>query len=180
MPTTVNNAPDDPTKGLLYSIMEGVAPIIFDESNFAAFNIRYKIKFNDQEAITTSSLSYDSLLTIAFAMSGIPEGEPITGANIAAQMGKLVDENGTFINFSGGTGFISTAVNALSTGDSVDLQGVSGGLDFDLETGDVRTNLLGWEAEPIGGDLSKPTIAPQRMYTLNPEPATDGTWAELP
>src|SRR5690606_22164792 len=108
MPITINNAPNDPTKQLLYAIQEGMAPIIFDENNFNAFNIRYKIKFNDQDAITTSSLSYDSLLVIAFAMSAVPDGEPITGANIAAQMHKLVDPNGTFINFSGGTAFISS------------------------------------------------------------------------
>jgi len=179
MPTTVNNAPE-PAKPLFYAIMEGVAPIIFDENNFAAFNIRYKFRFNDQDAITTSSLSYDSLLVAAFAMSAIPAGEPITGANIAAQMGKLVDPNGAVISFSGGTTFISTAVNALTTGNAVNLQGVSGPLDFDLETGDVRTNLLGWQSEPIGGDLSKPTIVPKRIYLLNPEPAEDGNWMDLP
>jgi ABC-type branched-subunit amino acid transport system substrate-binding protein len=179
MPVTVQTATDDPTRQLLYSIMEGVAPIIFDESNFAAFNVRYKIKFNNEDAITTSSLSYDSLLVAAFAMAAIPEGEAITGTNMAAQMSRLVDADGTFINFSGGTSFISTAVNALSTGGSVDLQGVSGPLDFDVETGDVRTNLLGWEAAPIGGNLSTPTLAPQRMYVLDPEPATDGNWVDL-
>ncbi|HLT39195.1 MAG TPA: hypothetical protein VK034_23080, partial [Enhygromyxa sp.] len=173
-------AQGDPTKQLLYAIQEGLAPIIFDENNFTAFNIRYKIKFNDQDAITTSSLSYDSLLVIAFAMAAIPSGEPITGANIAAQMPKLVDPGGTFINFSGGTAFISQAVNALSAGNTVDLQGVSGGLEFDLETGDVRTNLLGWDPIAIGGDLSKPAIEPNRMYVLNPEPATDRTWMDLP
>jgi hypothetical protein len=178
MPVAVNNAPNDPTKNLLYSIMEGVAPIIFDEQNFTAFNVRYKIKFNDQDAITTSSLSYDSLLVIGFAIAGIPAGEPITGANIAAQMPRLVDKDGTFINFMG-TAFISQAVNALSTGGSVDLQGVSGPLDFDLETGDVRTNLLGWESEPIGGNVNAPTIVPRRIYMLNPEPATDGNWFDL-
>src|SRR5690606_22071333 len=124
MPVTINTAQGDPTKQLLYAIQEGLAPIIFDENNFTAFNIRYKIKFNDQDAITTSSLSYDSLLVIAFAMAAIPSGEPITGANIAAQMPKLVDPGGTFINFSGGTAFISQAVNALSAGNTVDLQGV--------------------------------------------------------
>jgi ABC-type branched-subunit amino acid transport system substrate-binding protein len=179
MPVTIQAAPNDQTRQLLYTIMEGVAPIIFDQNNFAAFNIRYKIKFNDEDAITTSSLSYDSLLVAAFAMAAIPEGEAITGANMAAQMSRLVDTDGTFINFSGGTSFISQAVNALSTGGSVDLQGVSGGLDFDLETGDVRTNLLGWEAEPIGGNLSTPTLAPQRMYILDDEPATDGMWIDL-
>jgi hypothetical protein len=61
----------------------------------------------------------------------------------------------------------------------LDLRRVAGGRECDLETGDVRTNLLGWVAEPIGGDLSKPTIAPQRIYLLGAEPATDGAWMDL-
>ena len=180
MTTTINSAPNDPTRQLLYSLMEGVAPIIFDETNFNAFNIRYKIRFNDQDAITTSSLTYDSLLVIGFAMAAIPDGEPVTGANIAAQMHRLVDKSGPLINFSGGTSFIATAVNALSTGNSVDLRGVSGPLDFDLETGDIRTNYIGWEVAPIAGDLTKPALVPQRMYVLHDEPATDGVWIDLP
>ncbi len=181
MQYAIEAAPDVPTKTFLYTIMEGVAPIIFDAENFAAFNIRYKIKFNEQDAITTASLSYDSLLVIALAMSAIPADQPITGSNIAAQMPKLVDKAGTAVSFSGtGTTFIKTAVNALSIGGTVDLKGVSGELDFDLETGEVRTNLIGWETAAIGGDVTKPTLAPQRMYVLDPAPAETGTWMDLP
>ena len=176
----VNLAPDEPTKGALYALMEGVAPIIFDEENFNAFNIRYKIKFMDQDAITTSSLSYDSTLVAAFGIAAIPDGDPITGSNIAAQMEKLVDQDATLISFSGGTAFIDTAVNNLTAGNPVNLKGVSGELDFDLSTGEVRTNYLGWTSVPIGGDLNSPTIEPQRIYVLNPGDATDGNWADLP
>ena len=179
MPNTIQSAPNDATRQLLYSIMEGVAPIIVDEANFSAFNIRYKLAFADQDALPTASLAYDALLVTAFAMAGIPEGEAITGANIAAQMGKLVDPGGTLIEFAGGTSFIADAVAVLTANGSVDLHGVSGALDFDVETGDVRTNLLGWESQPIGGNLSTPTLAPKRVYLLNPEPATDGIWGDL-
>ena len=58
--------------------------------------------------------------------------------------------------------------------------GVSGPLDFDLETGDIRTNYIGWEVAPIAGDLTKPALVPQRMYVLHDEPATDGVWIDLP
>ncbi|MFV8749287.1 ABC transporter substrate-binding protein [Nannocystaceae bacterium ST9] len=166
-------------QGLLYSYMEGVAPIIFDEQNFGQFNIRYKVKFNGQDSITTASLSYDALMVSAFAMSAIPSGEPITGANIAAQMSKLVDPDGTFVSF-GENMFITTAVNALSVGGSVDLKGVSGELEFDLATGEPRTGLLGWQVIPLNNDVTKPALNPERIYVLNPEPAIDGMWAPLP
>lgn len=160
-----------PVQGLLYSYMEGVAPIIFDEENYTAFNIRYKVKFNNQDAITTASLSYDALLVTAFAMSAIGDGE-ITGTNIAAQMGKLIDPAGTSVNF-GNDMFITTAVNALSVGGTVDLKGVSGELDFDLATGEVQTDFLGWEVIPLNNDVTKPALNPERLFI-------GGAWAPLP
>jgi hypothetical protein len=165
-------------QGALYSYMEGVAPIIFDAENYTAFNIRYKVKFNGQDSITTASLSYDALMVTAFGMAAIPDGDPITGANIAAQMSKLVDPAGTVVDF-GDLMFISQAVNVLSVGGTVDLKGVSGELDFDLEIGEVRTNLLGWETIPLGNDVKTPALNPERIYVLNPDPATDGTWMGL-
>jgi hypothetical protein len=181
MLSTIAGASTDPAKGYFYMAMEGVAPVVFDPANYGAFNIKYKIAFNDQDPITTSSLSYDSLLVTAFAMAAIPDGMPITGPNIAAQMSKLVDESGTLIDFGEDDfiNFIDTAVTALSVG-TVDLQGISGPLDFDLATGDVRSNYEGWNAEPIGGNLATPTIVQNRLYTLNPEPAQDGVWSDLP
>jgi hypothetical protein len=166
-------------QGALYSYMEGVAPIIFDAENYTAFNIRYKVKFNNQDAITTASLSYDALLVAAFGMAAIPEGDPITGANIAAQIGKLVDSGGTAIDF-GEDLFINQAVTALSVGGTVDLKGVSGELEFDLETGEVRTDLFGWEVIPLMNDVTKPALNPERIYVLDAEPATNGNWAPLP
>lgn len=165
-------------QGALYSYMEGVAPIIFDAENYTAFNIRYKVKFNGQDSITTASLSYDALMVSAFAMAAIPDGDPITGANIAAQMSKLVDAAGTEIDF-GSAMFVSQAVNTLSVGGTVDLKGVSGELDFNLDIGEVRTNLLGWETIPLNNDVTKPALNPERIYLLNPDPAVDGTWAPL-
>jgi hypothetical protein len=159
--------------------MEGVAPVVFDPINYGAFNIKYKIAFNDADPITTSSLSYDAMMVTAFAMAAIPAGDPITGNAIAANMSKLVDaDNGVVIDF-GVQGFIDDAVTALTVG-TVDLKGISGPLDFDLATGDVRTNYEGWISVPIAMDLSNPTIEQVRLYTLNPAPATDGVWSDLP
>jgi hypothetical protein len=63
-------------------------------------------------------------------------------------------------------------VNQLTAGNSVELQGLTGSLDFDLATGDVRSDYQGWVAMPI------PFV--NRIYTLNPAPATDGVWMDFP
>lgn len=171
-------------KQALMGAAEGVAPVIFDEVNFANFNLRYKIRFNDQEPITASSLSYDGAMVVMLAMAGVPEGEAITGASIASAIAKLVDKQGTAVSFGEvmppTLTFIKKARNVLVTGGTVDLRGVSGELDFDLGPGEVRTDLLGWGLEPDAMDPNVGLLDPRRVYALNPAPATDGNWAPLP
>lgn len=177
--------PLEPLRELINNSLEGISPIIFDAENFAAFNIRYRIRFNNQDAITSSSLSYDAALATFFAMSAIPGDEEITGAGIAAAYPSLMDPDGTAISFSGSTlDFISEARNTLSVeGGSVDLQGVSGELTWD-EAGDIRAGLFGWnnlDTNPDPGpDNVTPLLTPLRTYVLNEAPAADGVWIDLP
>ena len=151
MEAIVNAAPD-PIKATLMANLEGVAPDVLDPQNYESFNIRYKLRFNDSEAITTSSLAYDAALVTIFSMAAIPQGDAVTGAAIASKVAKLVDSNGPKVSFGDVDGtellFIKEAHNALVSGGTVDLKGVSGELDFDLTTGEVRTNVIGWGVVP--------------------------------
>ena len=61
----------------------------------------------------------------------------------------------------------------------MDLQGVSGELDFDLSTGEVRTNIVGWDLAPKSGTEDIAALSQGRVYILNPIPAVDGTWVPL-
>ena len=118
------------------------------------------------------------------AMAAVPKGDPITGAAIAKNMAKLVDKKGEAVSFGDVDGtelvFIEKAHNALVTNGTVDLKGVSGALDFDLTTGEVRTNVVGWGLEPDEQDPNVPVLTPKRIYVLGPPPAETGTWMDLP
>jgi hypothetical protein len=151
---------------------------VLNPANFAAFSLRYQIAFNDQQPLTSAALSYDAALSTLFAMSTVGPGDAVTGAAIAAAMPRLVDAGGTDIAFSGtDISFISDARNALVVdGGSVDLQGVSGELQWDVETGDVREGVWGWVICDDSGDGSEPNAIFNRVYTLDAEPATNGTW----
>jgi len=177
-------AAPDAVKPVLMANLEGVAPDILDPQNYESFNIRYKLRFNDTEAITTSSLAYDAALVTIFAMSAIPQGDPVTGAGIAKNVEKLVDGDGTKVSFGDVDGtellFIQKARNALISGGTVDLRGVSGELDFDLTIGEVRTNVIGWGLVPKDGMPTVPVLTPLRVYVLDPVPAEIGTWMDLP
>lgn len=185
MEDTINNMGlPTPLKQPVMGVLEGTAPVVFDEQNFASFNARYKAVFNEMDAITASSLSYDAGMLVMFAMAAIPKDDPVTGAAIRDNIAKLQDPMGTKVSFGDIDGltltFIKTAHNALVTGDTVDLKGVSGELTFDLVTGEVRTNILGWGLEPKMGDPNVPVLTPKRIYVLQPVPSEVGTWMDLP
>jgi branched-chain amino acid transport system substrate-binding protein len=184
LPDLIAKAPTMSLKSTLMMISEGVAPVIFDEANFTNFNLRYKIRFNDQDPITASSLSYDAAMVVMLAMAGVPDDQEITGKTIAASIAELVDETGTPVSFGDVDGvtltFIKKARNVLVTGGTVDLKGVSGELDFDLVPGEVRTNLIGWGLTPDDVDPSVGVLDPQRIYLLKAAPSTEGTWMDLP
>jgi hypothetical protein len=114
-------------------------------------------------------------------MCTVGPDDEVTGARIAGAMPRLVDPAGTDIAFSGAQiSFISAARNALVVaGGSVDLQGVSGELQWDLATGDVREGVWGWDVCDDTVDGSMPNSLFTRIYTLDAEPATDGTWSVL-
>jgi hypothetical protein len=182
METIVKSAPQS-IKALLMTTLEGVAPNIFDPQNFDAFNLRYRLRFNGVDAVTAGSLSYDAAMVTIFAIAAIPKDDAITGAAIANNMARLVDKKGTIISFGDVDGtmltFIETAHSALITNKNVDLKGVSGALDFDLTTGEVRTDVVGWGLVPKDGMPDVPVLTPKRLYVLNPPPAETGTWVDL-
>jgi len=170
-----------PVKPLLEANLQGTSPIVLNPTNFGAFSIRYRIAFNDQEPLTSSALSYDATLAALFAMCTVPAEDAVSGAAIASAMSRLADPDGASISFSGSDiSFISDARNVLVVpAGSVDLEGVSGELEWDLATGDVRAGVWGWSLCDETVDASMPEALFTRLYDLNPAPATDGTWSDL-
>lgn len=166
-----------PLRPLLFSSVRGTSPNIFDLNNFTAFNIRYRIRFNDQDAITSSSLGYDAAMATMFSMVTVPPDQDITGAAIAAGMASLTDPVGEPISFGDPVAvFVQDARNALASGGTVDLQGVSGALDWDPDNGEIRADVLGWR---LGGTPDAPALDAYCLYALNPAPAEDGTWLNV-
>ncbi len=167
----------DEFKPVLMTFLEGVSPVVQSPTNFGEFNARYRIAFSELDPLTASPLGYDAAMTTLLAMAAAGDGN-IDGLDIARAMPKLVDPSGAAVPFSGGLQFIATARDALVSGQSIDVDGVSGPLDFDLVTGEVRTDLLGWDVVPRSGTTTEPTLVPRRVYLLDDATPT-GAWAEL-
>ena len=160
--------------------LEGVTPLVQHpgpENTFEPFNVRYRVRFSDLDTLSASALGYDAAMVTLLAMSSINDDE-LDGKEISRAMAKLVDPSGVAVPFTDGLNFIGTAVDALKGGGSVDLVGVSGTLDFDLNLGEVRTDLLGWDVVPRAGTTDVPELVPTRRYVLDPAQPT-GAWEDL-
>jgi branched-chain amino acid transport system substrate-binding protein len=101
-------------------------------------NARFVVRYNDtfRPAITRSespTSPYDAFYVIAFA-SYAQNGEAMSGDALARGIPKLVPP-GVRVDV-GPTGILS-AFGTLRSGGSVDLNGATGALDFDLTTGDA-------------------------------------------
>jgi hypothetical protein len=105
-------------------------------------------------------------------MSGVPDGDPLTGANVSAQFPRLSDPAAMDITFFE-TNYIGTARGRLAAGENIDLIGISSALDYDQDTGDVYTRFIHWEPikNPVTGVWSIEQVA---TFPFPNAPATDG------
>lgn len=179
----VDSAP--PIKPAIESgaLLEGVAPDIFDPTTqqYQGFSLVYNNTFNNTEPALASTTSFDAALTIMLAMSGVPSGQPINGANIAAAIPLLVNRSAeaTKIIAFVTTSYVSAARQAVAAGQAIDLVGVSGDLNYDTARGEVYSRSIGWIPAPNQA-TGRYTISPERVLIFTNPPATDGMWMDLP
>jgi len=79
--------------------------------------------------------AYDSLLLLGLAISTVPEGEPITGKALAAGLARLSDPEAPTVrpkSLAEGAALLRESPDA-----TIDFEGASGSLDFELGTGEV-------------------------------------------
>lgn len=154
--------------------LEGVSPLTQDDDNFSAFARAYAETFNTVDVNPGAGLGYDATMIALLAVAVSPNAER-SGEDIVSTLPRFFDPNGIDIPFR--DTFIENAQTRLLNGESVHLRGVSGTLDFDLTTGEVRTDLIGWTLAPTGAP-SEYGVQPVRRFALDAD-AIAGTWSEL-
>ncbi len=104
----------------------------------ARFVARYSEVYPEPVTRTFSpNSSYDAFYLLAYSTYALGH-QPVTGVSLARAIGRLLPP-GRPIDV--GPSGIFDAINALSTGGHIDLNGATGGLDFDIETGEAPVDL---------------------------------------
>lgn len=117
--------------------------------NYFNFNAAYQSVTGDSPTSFTAH-SYDAAYVLAYAIGASNAEEP-TGLSIRDGIGRLV--SGDKINV-GSQGFAQTVRNLKDDAEfSVNLEGASGPLDFDLEVGEPEGDIEGWRFDVDDNDI---------------------------
>ncbi len=138
-----------PTAAVMARV-QGTAPATPSGPAFDAFKAVYQGTYGtDPSATAFVANAYDATYAIAIAMGAIPAGAPVTGRALVVGMQLLSDPTGMRVRV--GPGEFGAAYQWLADGGTVDLDGTSGPIDFDPNTGDILTAPI----EIWGVDIAK-------------------------
>lgn len=119
--------------------IEGTEPDHQNGALYSAFRLRFQQRFGAPASIFTAN-AYDSVYLVAYAASSLSSGPEITGPAIATGMGRLI--SGRTIN--AGPSDFGDARTTLAAGSTINYDGASGPLDFQIDTGEAGTNVARW------------------------------------
>lgn len=178
---SLNALPAKATDAVL-PFVEGIAPNIFEANNYPVYVQRYTAKFPGEPPLSSSTLTYDATFVALFAMTALPANTTLTGTALRGVMPRLFDkQQGTAISFGDSANdFIKAARDELVENKSVDLQGVSGHLDFD-ENGDVLADIISFDLVKTSDTPATYEIVANRVYPIvNPTTKPFSTWMDIP
>ncbi len=151
----------------LVASLRAIGPDLETE-NLAALRKR----IGDAKAPGEFGLAYDAAMVTLLAMSSHTGAEPITGVSIRAAMGRMSDPAGTKVSFGDAPAtFVKAAVAALQGGKTINLEGVSGPLDY-RNDGSICGDMVAFGLDPTGK-----TLVPIEHFaaSCDQSPLT-GTW----
>ena len=128
-------------------------------SNFKSFVFKYEGMFGaPAPSVFGMAGTYDAIFLLAYSVAAAGP-RALTGDELQMGFGRLV--SGTPIDVGGTT--MNTGFAALASPGTFDVEGASGPLDFDLATGEARSNIDAWCIAKDGS--GRPAFVPsKRLY----------------
>lgn len=143
-----------------------------ETDNLKALRARLK----DNAAPAEAGLAYDAAMVTLLAMTAHTGSEPITGVAIRSAMSRLSDPMGTPVSFGDAPAtFVKAAVTALQTGKNINIEGISGPLDYDQKAGTICGNMIAYGLDPTGKSL-----VPRDKFTPGCPKSVVGDWVPVP
>lgn len=133
-----------------------------------------RARVGDMSLPGEAALAYDATMASMLAMAVVKPGDAVVGPTVAKSVPKLSDTAGVAVDFSEAPSkFVVAALAALKMGQTLDLKGFSGPLDFDAE-GEVCGSIAAYTLDDTGAAWVKTAV-------YSPDcPASSGMWADVP
>lgn len=140
--------------------MLGTAPATPSGPAFNAFQGTYKGRWSKDPSNTAFvANAYDAMYAIAIAMGAVPAGAKVTGRALIPGMQALSDPTAPLYRVGPSADF-GMAFERLGGGGTVNLDGTSGPIDFDPNTGDIVSapiEIWGVKSDLAVGGICSPT-----------------------
>ncbi|HFE46413.1 MAG TPA: amino acid ABC transporter substrate-binding protein [Nannocystis exedens] len=149
--------------------IEMIGPLSADPANVQILYSRLLERNANLVLGTEAPLAYDAAMTTLLAMRATDPSKKISGPYISQQMGRLI--SGAEISF-GDSAFIEAAVDELNLGNSIDLVGTSGDLNFVIERAEPCSPFIAWGFP----NIAAPAPVANATFTFDC-PGTTGSWA---
>jgi ABC-type branched-subunit amino acid transport system substrate-binding protein len=107
----------------------------------SAFELLYKSQYGARPTIFGTAGAYDSVYLVAYAIEAANRW-PLTGTEIATSLQRVTNPAGTKTDVGGAS--LGAGFKTLGTGGTLSLQGASGPLKFDGNTGDAEADIDVW------------------------------------
>ena len=128
-----------------------VGPFLENDEQYQRFTLRMKAAHGGADALWgLSAAGYDAAYIGIYALAGLEVGDEPKGAALAQRIQSLGE--GKLIRV--GPADFGRALSLLQRGASIDLEGVSGALDFDMERGVVGGELGMWRVVEHEGEMT--------------------------
>ena len=141
--------------------IQGTTFLQAETATYQTFRQNYSGEFGGREAkdFPFSDKAFDAAYVIALAIASSSDPLTAKGSELALQIRKMSGGSGKYVL---NTNEFNSAATALNQGQIIDIEGASGGLDFDSR-GDVSSDVARWsitngsynEAEPLTPDDSE-------------------------
>lgn len=133
-------------------------------------------RINDANTPGEYGLAYDAAMVTLLAMSSHTGDEPLTGVSIRAAMGRMSDPAGTAVSFGDPPAtFVKAAIAALQAGKTINLEGISGPLDY-RNDGSICGDMVAQGLDPTG----KSFVTVERFVADCSQSPLTGTWSSVP
>lgn len=121
-----------------------------------------------------AGLAYDATMASIFGMAAVKSGDLVVGLRVADAFKKLSDKQGAVIDFGEAPSkFVASALAQFNSSKTVDLNGITGALDFDLQ-GEVCAPIGAYTLDASGAKWEKTAVFTPAC------PATTGAWTPAP